>query len=52
MVELTEAGRRTLRGARQAGDDAERRFLAPLNEPAARHLKDALRAVIQPDREG
>jgi DNA-binding MarR family transcriptional regulator len=52
MVELTEAGRRTLRGAREAGDDAERRFLAPLSQPAARHLKDALRAVIQPDREG
>jgi len=34
----------------QAGDDAERRFLAPLTEPAAQQLKDALRTLLtQPD---
>jgi DNA-binding MarR family transcriptional regulator len=51
VVELTAPGRDTLRDATQAGDDAERRFLAPLTEPAAQQLKDALRAVLtQPDR--
>lgn len=51
VVELTAPGRDTLRDATQAGDDAERRFLAPLTEPAAQQLKDALRALLtQPDR--
>jgi DNA-binding MarR family transcriptional regulator len=51
VVELTATGRDTLRDATLAGDDAERRFLAPLAEPAARQLKDALRALLtQPGR--
>jgi DNA-binding MarR family transcriptional regulator len=50
VVELTAPGRDTLRDATWAGDDAERRFLAPLTEPAARQLKDALRTLLtQPD---
>lgn len=51
IVELTAAGRGILRDATQAGDDAERRFLAPLTEPAAQQLKDALHTLLtQPDR--
>lgn len=50
VVELTAPGRDTLRDATQASDEAERRFLAPLTEPAARQLKDALRVLLtQPD---
>jgi DNA-binding MarR family transcriptional regulator len=50
VVELTAPGRDTLRDATQAGDDAERRFLAPLTGPAAEQLKDALRTLLtQPD---
>jgi DNA-binding MarR family transcriptional regulator len=48
LVELTGAGRHTLRDAAAAGRDAERRFLAPLSEPEARQLKEALRAVLTP----
>jgi hypothetical protein len=51
VVELTAPGRDTLRDATQAADDAERRFLTPLTEPAAEQLKDALGALLtQPDR--
>jgi DNA-binding MarR family transcriptional regulator len=50
VVELTAAGRDTLRRATKAGDDAERRFLAPLTEPAAQQLKDALQTLNQRDR--
>jgi DNA-binding MarR family transcriptional regulator len=51
VVELTAHGRDTLRDATRAADDAERRFLAPLTEPVAQQLKDALRALLtQPDR--
>ncbi len=51
VVELTPVGRTILRDATQAGDDAERRFLAPLTEPAAQQLKDALHTLLtQPDR--
>ena len=50
VVELTAAGRDTLRRATKAGDDAERRFLAPLTEPAAQQLKDALHTLNQRDR--
>jgi DNA-binding MarR family transcriptional regulator len=46
VVELTAAGRDTLDHGSRAGDDAERRFLAPLTPSAARQLKDALRALI------
>jgi DNA-binding MarR family transcriptional regulator len=46
VVELTAVGRDTLDRATEAGEDAERRFLAPLSGPAARQLKDALRALM------
>jgi DNA-binding MarR family transcriptional regulator len=46
VVELTAAGRDTLDRGSRAGDDAERRFLAPLTPSAAKQLKDALRALI------
>ena len=50
VVELTAPGRDTLRDATQAGDDAERRFLAPLTEAAGQQLKAALRKLLtQPD---
>lgn len=46
VVELTAAGRESLRAARRAGDEAERRFLAPLSGPAGAALKEALLALI------
>ena len=46
LVDLTAAGRRTLRKARRAYDEAERRFLAPLGEAGARRLKDSLHALV------
>jgi DNA-binding MarR family transcriptional regulator len=50
VVELTPAGRVTLRDATRAGDDAERRFLAPLTSQATQQLKDALHALVtQPE---
>jgi DNA-binding MarR family transcriptional regulator len=50
VVELTTAGRATMRDARRAGDEAERRFLAPLDPAAAAALKRALLSLI--DAEG
>jgi DNA-binding MarR family transcriptional regulator len=50
VVELTAPGHEILHHATLAGDDAERRFLAPLTPPAAQQLKDALRALVQQDR--
>ncbi len=50
VVELTPAGHETLRGATRAGEEAERRFLAPLTAPAARQLRDALHTLVtRPD---
>jgi DNA-binding MarR family transcriptional regulator len=46
VVELTGLGRDILGDAARAADDAERRFLAPLTESAARQLKDALRTLL------
>lgn len=46
MVELTAAGRDTRRLATKASEDAERRFLAPLDESDAKRLKEALHALI------
>jgi DNA-binding MarR family transcriptional regulator len=46
VVELSPAGRDTLRKATKASDAAERRFLAPLDAPAARQLREALHAVV------
>ena len=47
VVELTDAGHDLLRRAKRAGDDAERRFLAPLGRPAAEELKRVLRKLLQ-----
>jgi DNA-binding MarR family transcriptional regulator len=46
VVELTEAGQRTLRRATEASDAAEREFLAPLGAAAARQLRDSLRVIV------
>jgi DNA-binding MarR family transcriptional regulator len=46
VVELTDAGRDTLRGATDAAGQAEREFLAPLAESAAQQLRGGLRALI------
>lgn len=52
VVELTAAGREILRGATQASDDAERRFLAPLPGPAARDFREALQILVtQPEHQ-
>jgi DNA-binding MarR family transcriptional regulator len=45
VVALTETGRTTLRGASQAAEEAERRFLAPLSGDQIGGLREALRAV-------
>ena len=47
VIELTKAGRETMRGARAAGDEAERGFLAALSPAAATQLKESLRAVLR-----
>ncbi|MEU4739443.1 MarR family transcriptional regulator [Actinosynnema sp. NPDC023658] len=50
VVELTEAGRETLRRASEVTDEAERAFLTPLGARAARELRESLQAiVIHPD---
>ena len=47
VVELTAAGRATLKRATLANDNAERRFLEPLTRSGAEQLKSALLALIQ-----
>ena len=46
VVELTDAGKDTLRRAAKASDDAERQFLAPLSAQAAEQLRDSLQALV------
>ncbi len=46
VVELTDAGRKTLRQAIEASDDAERALLAPLTPQAARQLRTALQTIV------
>jgi DNA-binding MarR family transcriptional regulator len=46
VVELTAAGRATLSPATEAGDEAERRFLAPLGPAGADQLKHALLTLV------
>lgn len=48
VVELTPAGQQTLRAGTEASDEAERQFLAPLTEQAARQLKAALQTLVVP----
>lgn len=47
VVDLTEAGRDTLRRATVAADEAERQFLAPLGSRDAERLRDSLQAIIR-----
>ena len=52
VVELTSAGRDTLRRGAEAGEAAERAFLAPLSPQAAQGLRNSLQAVAtHPDSE-
>jgi DNA-binding MarR family transcriptional regulator len=46
VVMVTAAGQETLYGAAGAGDEAERQFLAPLDETAAEQLRRALTSVV------
>ena len=46
VVVLTDAGKHTLRQARKAGEEAERRFLAPLTPAAADQFRRALRDLV------
>lgn len=48
VVELTDAGRDTLRLAIEATDKAEREFLAPLTPKAAEHLRNFLQKLVLP----
>ena len=50
VVELTTAGRGTLRDARRAGDQAEREFLTPVSGPEADRLKDTLLSLVRAGR--
>jgi DNA-binding MarR family transcriptional regulator len=46
VVDLTAEGRALYDKASRATEDAERRFLAPLDAAAARGLKDALQRIV------
>jgi DNA-binding MarR family transcriptional regulator len=48
VVEITAKGRDLRRRAARQVDDAERRFLSALGEPAGQQLKNALNALIAP----
>jgi DNA-binding MarR family transcriptional regulator len=48
VVELTEAGRETVRRAGQAAAQAEREFLAPLTPEMAAQFVEALRTLVPP----
>ena len=48
VVELTEAGRATLRLAIDANDKAERQFLEPLTPKTAEHLRNSLQKLVLP----
>jgi DNA-binding MarR family transcriptional regulator len=47
VVELSPAGRDTLRRATKAAEAAERQFLAPLSTSAARQLRETLRTLVE-----
>lgn len=46
MVELTEAGRDTVRRATKASERAESTLLAPLTDQDGERLRDALQAIL------
>jgi DNA-binding MarR family transcriptional regulator len=48
VMELTETGKRTLRAAVRASDEAEAEFLAALGAPAARRFRDSLQLIVNP----
>jgi DNA-binding MarR family transcriptional regulator len=50
-VELTVTGRDVFEQATKAGDEAERRFLAPLSPHDADQLRRTLRLLIHPEHE-
>lgn len=50
VIELTDAGRRTLREATRASDEAERRLLAELDDGEAAQFRSLLRRVGAPAR--
>jgi DNA-binding MarR family transcriptional regulator len=50
-VELTATGRDVFEQATKAGDEAERRFLAPLSPHDADQLRRTLRLLIHPEHE-
>ena len=52
VVELTTTGRGTLRDATRASDEAERQFLAPLSNSAARQFREALGQLLGPSASG
>ncbi len=51
IVALTDAGRRCLKGAGAARDEAEREFLAPLGDAEADRFVRALRVLVSAGRE-
>ena len=51
IVELTDAGRRCLKGAGQARDRVEREFLAPLGDAAAERFVRALQTLVRAGHE-
>jgi DNA-binding MarR family transcriptional regulator len=52
VLTLTPAGRDTLSRATRASEQAQRRFLAPLTQTAARQLRDALYTLVtSPDHQ-
>ena len=52
VVELTDAGRRTVRQAAEAAERAERDFLGPLSDAEAAQFKKILRALLEDGRAG
>jgi DNA-binding MarR family transcriptional regulator len=51
VIALTGAGRKTLRRATRASDQAEQRLLADLDEAEATHLRSLLSRVAAPGRD-
>jgi DNA-binding MarR family transcriptional regulator len=52
VIELTATGRRTLRRATKASDQAERRLLVDLDEAEAAQLHGLLSRVVATERDG
>jgi DNA-binding MarR family transcriptional regulator len=52
VIALTDSGRKTLRQATRASDQAEQRLLAELDEAESAQLRGLLRRIANPDRTG